>query len=259
VQAEESGERLLLPLREPCSRISDSARAGGGPSSNHDLFPRSKRKHFAHDLFNVDDVPNLIGEIHRWIGDGIDILVSNAGIARFDVADYQKNMQFWQETIATKPPGSSCSYPSSASGDVVAPVWNNHKHREPKSRVNVDYMGAYSASKTALLRFHHNLEYQIRGHGFYSYYLQPGNVDTSILDGVVDRVNNTAYLNLCDGAQRMRQRVLEFPKKRSPESVAGACVWLATDENAKLLSGRYVDTESDVQQVLEDLRNGMES
>ncbi|KAH8807702.1 hypothetical protein F5884DRAFT_752284 [Xylogone sp. PMI_703] len=116
----------------------------------------------------------------------------------------------------------------------------------------IPYGGAYSIVKTALLKFHHNLESEVKGRGVYSYYLQPG----SILDrpGVVD--NKSLHR-----VKRFRHLISQLStcSKSSPEAVASVCIMLATHQDAPLLSGIYVDLDGNIDEILDDLRKGRDS
>lgn len=76
---------------------------------------------------------------------------------------------------------------------------------------------------------------------------------TSILerDGAVEEVS----LRLSGGVQRTLERIRRAPTT-SAELVALACIKLITDPDSRLLSGRSVDLDHDVDRVLDDLWMG---
>ncbi|KAK0636141.1 hypothetical protein B0T17DRAFT_612916 [Bombardia bombarda] len=118
---------------------------------------------------------------------------------------------------------------------------------------DIPYTCAYSVAKTGLLKLHQNIEAEIGGRGVYSYYLQPGNVDTDILDrpGAVDETSLRHHEDVCHAIETVQRKA-----KRPSEFVAEACVMLITDADSRLLSGLYVDLDQDVNRILDDLRKG---
>lgn len=209
-----------------------------------------------YELSDISGVPGLIADIHQSLGKPVDILVNNAGMARIDALECQLDMGIWQQVIKTNltsPVALACellpSMLARGSGTIISIGSRN-------AAFDIPYASAYSASKTALLRFHQNLECEIGGEGVRSYYLQPGNIETSIIDrpGAVDDVS----LHRVEGVRRMMSQLSNCPKFR-PEMVADACVMLATHQDAPLLSGLYIDLNRNIDKILEDLRKGRES
>ena len=118
------------------------------------------------------------------------------------------------------------------------------------------YSTAYSASKAALLRFHQNLDCEIRRHGICGYFLQPGNVLTSI-------AHQPGAINLetameVPGLKNMLQNTIGAATE-SQRLAAHTIVWLCVDERAKMLSGKYVNVEQDIEAVMADIIKGDDS
>lgn len=216
----------------------------------------SKAISIVYDLSDINGIPSLIADIHRSLGNAVDILVNNAGIARIDALECKLNMGIWQQVITTNltsPVALTCelipSMLARRSGTIISIGSRN-------AAFDIPYASAYSVAKTALLKFHQNLECEIGGRGVRSYYLQPGNIETSIGDGpgVVDNVS----LHRVEGVRRMMTQLSNHPKSR-PEMVAEACIILATDQDSSLLSGFYIDLDRNVDEMLDDIRKGKDS
>ncbi|KAH6873456.1 hypothetical protein B0T10DRAFT_611005 [Thelonectria olida] len=211
---------------------------------------------FVCDVSDISSLPALIREIKQWINRPISILVNNAGLARIEALEFERDITSWQQIIATNLTApAALSYAilpdmlSSEDGVIMSVGSRNAIY-------NIPYMNAYSVSKTGLLRFHENLERELSGKGVCSYYVVPGNVQTSILagKGTVDEKS----IRHSAGARRMVEAIATC-EKTSAEKFAAICVKLAVDKRASLLSGRYIDTEGDLAAVFEDVQNGNES
>jgi NAD(P)-dependent dehydrogenase (short-subunit alcohol dehydrogenase family) len=209
-----------------------------------------------YDLSDISGISGLIADIHQNLGKPVNILVNNAGIARIDALECQLDMGIWQQVIATNltsPVALTCellpSMLARGSGTIMSIGSRN-------AVFDIPYASAYSAAKTALLKFHQNLECEIGGRGVCSYYLQPGNIETSIIDGpgVVDNVS----LDCVEGVRRAMSQLSNCPKSR-PERVADACIILATHQDSPLLSGLCIDLDRNIDEMVEDLRKGRDS
>ncbi|PTB61864.1 NAD(P)-binding protein [Trichoderma citrinoviride] len=209
-----------------------------------------------YDLTNIPGIPALLSSIEAQLGP-ITILVNNAGIALINaLSQHNPDLRAWEKVITTNltSPAAimSCVLPSMlcrSSGTIISIGSRNVTH-------DIPYTSAYSVAKTGLLKMHQSVEAEVGGRGVCNYYLQPGNVDTGILErqGAVDRMSLRGH----EGVSRVVQRVKEA-SKISAETVAEACVMLVTDEASRLLSGKYVDLEHDIVGMLEDLRRGKDS
>ncbi|KAH6635888.1 hypothetical protein F5144DRAFT_644139 [Chaetomium tenue] len=206
-----------------------------------------------YDLTNIPGIPALLSSVEAQLGP-ITILINNAGIAMVHaLGQHNPNLFAWEKVITTNLTSPlammSCILPSMLArlrGTIVSIGSRNAAH-------DIPYTWAYSVAKTGLLKMHQIVEAEVGGRGVYNYYLQPGNVDTGILEreGAVDEVS----LKGDGGLSKMVDMVNEA-RKISAEVVAEACVVLVTDEASRLLSGKYVDLEQDIEGILEDLRRG---
>jgi hypothetical protein len=70
--------------------------------------------------------------------------------------------------------------------------------------------------------------------------------------------HSISSLETGEGVSMMMERVKEA-SKTSAETIAEACVMLVTDETSRLVSGKYVNLEQDIDGILGDLGKGKDS
>ncbi|TKW58371.1 Ketoacyl reductase HetN [Colletotrichum tanaceti] len=199
---------------------------------------------FVCDVGDLAAIPVLAAELRRWIDRPVSILVNNAGVARIGAIEFQRDLGNWNRIMATNLTGPvalvhqflpdmiSPSGDRGAGSGVIISIGSRN------AIYPIPFMSAYSVSKTGLLRFHENLDKELRGKGVNIFYAVPGNVETSILDSC-EAIDDKSYC-LSAGVQRM-VTLISTAEKSPSEVVASTCVRLATDKNAGVLSGRYID------------------
>ncbi|KAJ5626532.1 NAD(P)-binding protein [Penicillium herquei] len=209
----------------------------------------SEAKSFPWDISDIDSVPDLIKQINHWVERPIDIIVNCAGVARIEAIECGLDMEIWQKVIATNlmapvalinqvVPGML----SRGNGCIISIGTRN-------AVCDMPFTSSYSVSKTGLLKFHHTLECEVEGRGLYNYYLQPGNIATTILSAP-NAVDSNSFEHV-NGVCQMIQRVSNT-KKGSPAVTAQVCVMLAAGL-AKELSGRYIDLQQGLEGILNTL------
>lgn len=206
---------------------------------------------FVYDVTNIAGIPGLVSDIQARFGveEGIDILVNNAGIARIDaLLESGLDMEVWQRVLATNLT-APVAFINAVLPDMV--YWASGFIISIGSRcaaLDVPYNTAYSVAKTGLLKFHQCLEAEIGESGVVNYYLQPGNVDTGILQrpGAVDSSGHKEVTSVV--------RTVEYRDKIKPEVVAKVCLRLLVDPRATCLSGMYVDMNGDIDAVVDDIK-----
>jgi len=210
------------------------------------------------DLSDITGIPGLVRDISRCVGGKpVDILVNSAGITRFEALECGTvNMALWQQVLTTNltsPVALSLALLpfmlARGSGTIIS-------IGSRSAAMDIPYASAYSVSKAALLKFHQNLQIEVGAKGILSFYLQPGNIDTGIMDG--PGVTDKDSLHQIEGLRRMVERLSTGPKHNA-ERVGDACILLATDRDASLLSGLYVDLDGDIGSLVEDLKKGQDS
>ncbi|PGH01871.1 hypothetical protein AJ79_07808 [Helicocarpus griseus UAMH5409] len=173
--------------------------------------------------------------------------VNNAGIDKINTLEHEKDFDSWWRVLEVNLRGPVAlvhevlpSMLSRGEGVIISIGSRN-------ARMSIPFTTAYSASKTALLRFHHCLELETRGRGVTNFFVQPGDVATTLShgEGVIDldtiarvpelRKMLEATVGTCD----------------TPATLAAElCVRLAIDKSTRVLSGRYVDAQQDISRII---------
>ncbi|KAL9088776.1 MAG: hypothetical protein Q9159_002887 [Coniocarpon cinnabarinum] len=136
------------------------------------------------------------------------------------------------------------------------------------SAIDVEHQSAYAASKAALIKFTQNIQTEVGRQGVKMFAVHPGTVDTQMgkRDGGVN-------IDVLGSSPEMQKMVDDFQDctYRSPQYVLGderflkklgttltlaahTMVWLAASSEAKLLNGRMIDSQYDLQPVVDDLK-----
>ncbi|KAJ4149960.1 hypothetical protein LMH87_010732 [Akanthomyces muscarius] len=211
---------------------------------------------FVCDCSDANALHTLVRDVRRWNDRPVHVLVNNAGCARVEAVEHQSSMTPWQRIMDTNLNGPVAliyqllpDMLARESGVLISIGSRNAIYTVP-------YMSAYSVSKTGLFRFHQNLQREIGDRGVANFFVVPGLVASSILEpeDAIDR----ASVDAIPGVRRTVE-YLTGAKMGSAEPVANLCVRLALDDSLRLLSGRFVDTEDNLETILEDLRQGEQS
>lgn len=206
----------------------------------------------AADVASLSDVTEIFQQAIQKFGH-IDVLVNNAGIARFDSLQLPTfDFDIWSRVIDV-----NLRAPVNLIRHVLPDMLSRGKGTiisigSRSAVANIPFMSAYSTSKTGLLRFHQCLEREISGSGVGNFYIQPGNVPTGLIHS--EEIVNPEAAEVFPALWQMLKRTKEI-STTPVDVVADACVRLATDQNSMLLSGLYIDVERGLDQILEDLRN----
>lgn len=131
------------------------------------------------DVSEASAAEAIRGSVLERIGP-VDILINNAGINRINSTEHEDNFLSWWRVIEVNLRGPVAlvhailpDMLSRGRGTIISIGSRN-------AAVNFSFMTAYSASKTALLRFHQCLELELKGRGVHNYFVQPGDVATDL-------------------------------------------------------------------------------
>jgi NAD(P)-dependent dehydrogenase (short-subunit alcohol dehydrogenase family) len=200
-----------------------------------DALPGSGHLAVTGDLTAPDACARVVAEVIEGLGD-LDVLVNNAGIYAahpIDATSYADWQQAWHATLEL---------------NLVAPAnlaWLTVEHLLHRAAgptggrlISVGSRGAYrgepvtpayGASKAALHAMTQSLAVALAPHGILAAAVAPGFVDTEMARGVLDGP---------DGAAVRAQS--PFGRVATPEEIAAAVGWLATDAPV-WLSGTVLD------------------
>lgn len=208
-------------------------------------------------MFIVGDVTDpscpkrVMAEIEKDLG-SINILVNNAGTSRISTIEHELDFEIPWKVIETNLKGSL------AFAHAVVPSMVTAGHGIIINLVSAlavtspPYFWAYSCAKAGLTRATHILDQELRSKGILTFAVHPGMVAETTLG--VGALNEIAK----DKDEGLRNFMEEFiPSMGDSLSLsADTLVKLCTDEDAQLLSGRYVDSCQDLREVLEAAKQG---
>lgn len=121
--------------------------------------------------------------------------------------------------------------------------------------VQVPLLTAYSTAKAALVKFHHGLDMEARPKGVYSYVVHPGLVASQMHDPQGSTPSDTTIAT----NRAVWDQMTEFLRTMEWSGTglgAGTFVALCADARAKVLSGKYIDAEQDLGEVIEEAEKG---
>jgi NAD(P)-dependent dehydrogenase (short-subunit alcohol dehydrogenase family) len=157
---------------------------------------------------------------------GIDVIVNNAGIQRSSEVEAM-NLQDWSDTMEIN--AGSCflfakhgvPYLRDAGGGAIV-----NTSSVAGVRGGPPSLAAYSASKGAIVMFTKVLAREVGRWNIRVNALCPGWVDTAFNDPVVD------YLGGRDAVERSVRETVPLGRQGTPEEIAGATVFLASDDSS---------------------------
>lgn len=185
----------------------------------------------------------------------IDVLINNAGISRISDIEHEKDMSTAFNVINVNIQGTMAfihavlpSMIEQKSGVIINIV-------SVLATMNLPYFSAYSCAKSGLIRATEIMDMEFHPKGIYSYAVAPGMVpETNLGQGAL---NEESYAKVED----VKQFVKDFGPSMTDTLAlpADTLVALVANEDAKHMSGRYIDVTQDLGAVLEDAKKGPES
>ncbi|KAH7137372.1 hypothetical protein B0J13DRAFT_77658 [Dactylonectria estremocensis] len=203
------------------------------------------------DDLDLDRLINTAGKSFT----SIDILVNNAGVDRIGTLEHETNFSDWWRVFEVNMKGPAAlthrllpGMISRGRGIAIHIGSRNAIHNHP-------FMTAYSASKTALLRFHECLHLELQGSDVHTFYIQPGDVKTTLMDNSVNEDEMLKVPRLQAMVADMRD-TMDGDQSDAPALAADTCVALAADPDTHVLSGLYLDATQDLGQLLAHFNDG---
>ncbi|KAN0089118.1 hypothetical protein V8E51_019378 [Hyaloscypha variabilis] len=214
---------------------------------------------FAAD-FSDPTVPiRLVQNIQQSLGP-IDILLNipgNGGLSSFvHMADFQSD---WWHTVELNLRAPIAlihavlpSMLARRSGTIITATQSN-------GVLSIPFMSADSTARSAMIRFHHGLDHEVRPQGVYSYAVFPGVIASYMHDP--DREPNVDHFEAEPRLERevtsvLAERVLEVGGWCGAGLASGTFLALCADPRARCLSGLYVDAERDLGEMIEEIEKG---
>jgi NAD(P)-dependent dehydrogenase (short-subunit alcohol dehydrogenase family) len=212
---------------------------------------REIEQHEGHALAITADVTDknalvqLVATVEQQLG-AVDLLVNNAGVLRAigRVTDVDAD-EWWREVEINVRGPFLCS-------QAVLPSMIARKRGRIINVASVgglfaiDCFSAYCLSKTALVRFSESLALENKAHGIVVFAIHPGNVRTAMTEYLHDAevvAQRAPWMQ-----QGWQRRFAE--KKDTPMERSVALVLQLAAGQADALSGRYIDAEDDLAELL---------
>ncbi|KAK7414062.1 hypothetical protein QQX98_007094 [Neonectria punicea] len=209
------------------------------------------------DVSDDSDVCRIVAEATKAFAT-VGILVNNAGIDRIGSLEHETNFLDWWRVFEVNMQGPA-ALTRHLLPKMVAQRQGVIIHIGSRNAIyNHPFMTAYSASKAALLRFHQCLHLELEGTNVQTFYLQPGDVTTSLMDGASKSEEVLKLPRLQTLVADMRE-TMDSGQSDSPDLAANTCVALAADPDIHLLGGLYLDANQDLGQLLEHFRDSKEN
>lgn len=179
----------------------------------------------------------------------VDILLNCAGITRMSTLHAEPAFATWWRVFETNVRGAAAlthavlpAMVRRRTGIVMA-VSSSAAHLE------IPFTTAYSASKAAVTKFQADLAREVGRYGVLSFSIHPGTVATD-LAAVESAVNRESIAEEPEAGKLMQE--FREMKYQTPELMADTAVVLCAMERCGVLSGRYVDCEQRLDEVLKE-------
>ena len=120
---------------------------------------------------------------------------------------------------------------------------------------HVPFNTAYACSKAAIIKFTQDLAVELDGSGVSCFAVQPGTIETGI--GYAPGAIDLDEFQRNEGMQRMLAG-LRAGDRQTIDLPANTIVALCVEEDAKCMSGRYIDAATDLGELLAEAKKGAE-
>ena len=206
----------------------------------------SRSMYIVGDVTDHNCPERVISEVEKKLGP-IDILINNAGTSRISTMEHETDFEIPWKVIETNLRGSLAfahavvpSMVDAGRGTIINVV-------SALAVTSPPYFWAYSSAKAGMIRATHILNQELRPKGILIFAVHPGMVaETTLGVGALNEVaknNDQGLPAFMDHFIPSMGDSLDLP--------AHTFVALCTNQTAKLLSGRYIDSCQDLGEVLE--------
>ena len=192
------------------------------------------------DVSNRQDVERMVARVEAEVG-AVDLLVNNAGTAGPIGPLAGTDPDDWWQTLEVNLRG-----PLYCSRAVLPSMLARGSGRIVNVSSGAGFaawpmMSAYTVSKAGLYRLSENLAAETRQHGVHVFAIDPGFVRTTMTERGLSSVEPT-IARLFEGRFANGEDI-------PPDRAASLVVYLASGQ-ADVLSGRYMDVDADVKQMV---------
>ena len=182
----------------------------------------------------------------------VDILVNNAGTSRISTMEHEADFEVPWKVIETNLRGSLAFTHAVTPGMAAQGKGTIINVVSALAVTDPPYFWAYSAAKAGIIKATHILDKELRPKGIRTYAVHPGMVADTTLG--IGALNETAMEKETNLAGFMKEFVPSMGDHLALP--ADTFVALCAEEDAHLLSGRYVDSCQDLAEVLNAAKAG---
>ena len=182
----------------------------------------------------------------------IDVLINNAGTSRISTMEHETDFGVPWSVIETNLRGPLAFTHAVTPGMVARGSGIIINVVSALAVTNPPYFWAYAAAKAGIIKATHILDKELRPKGISSYAVHPGMVADTTLG--IGALNDTAL----EKDPNLGGFMKDFTPSMGDQLAlpADTFVALCADKDARLLSGRYVDSCQDLGEVLEAAKSG---
>ncbi|KAI9790206.1 MAG: hypothetical protein M1833_002092 [Piccolia ochrophora] len=204
------------------------------------------------DVSDPNAAKTILTRVEEALGP-VDILINNAGVTRYNSFEAEESLDGWWRVLEINLRGAVSlihgvlgSMIARGSGTIISVASTSGSQ-------DVPFNTAYATSKAALIKFHQDLNVEVRDKGIHNYAVHPGSVQTdlSTFEGAV----NVATMRRTPKMQEIMSNFKDIVFQ-TPQLSADTFVALCADEGLRLLSGKFVDAQHDLGQVLDEVKKG---
>jgi NAD(P)-dependent dehydrogenase (short-subunit alcohol dehydrogenase family) len=188
---------------------------------------------FRADVSNPRDVAETVGAVERLFGK-IDVLINNAGVGGPVGPTWQVDTEDWWSCLEVNVRGTFLCCHAVLPGMVARGHGRIINVASYAGTIAVPYMSAYSASKTAVIRFTEVLAAEVREHGIPVFAIDPGTVGTAMTKELITSEEGRRWLPWCEELFRNQ-------REDTVEPATALVVFLSTGSGDQL-SGRVLST-----------------
>ena len=212
----------------------------------------------AGDVSDPEAAQAVIKEVlNRWGKEtAIDVLVASAGMTRFNTVENEdEKLDEWWQVISVNLRGTVSfvravlpGMRARGSGVVISLASTSGSQ-------DIPFNSAYACSKAAIIKFNQDLALELQDSGVSCFALHPGTIETGLgtTAGAVD-------MEEMKRNKKMQQVFAQFQRseKQTVDLPANTIVALCVEDDAKRMSGKYIDSETDIGELLAEAKKGRE-
>lgn len=202
----------------------------------------------AADVSDPDAAKKIMKSVENDLGP-VDILLNCAGITRMGTLAAENDFATWWRVLEVNVRG-----PVALTHAVLPSMIKRKKGiimtvSSTAGSMDVPILTSYATSKAAVIKFQQDLAREVERYGIRSYSIHPGTIPTEL--GAAEGAINPKSMQEEPEVQKMVEEFMKL-KYQTPELMADTCVAICADERFKALSGKYIDCEQPLDEVLKE-------